>query len=157
MKRLAVASLIALAVAVFASDTARAGHPAGIGYPFYPFGFYQPYGARIGSSLPTPPYFSMNPPVYYGARYARPYGMSPFASPPVVTAPGGYEGRLQHQFQAPPTKLFPPRCNPYLCKSSESTNPYVDKSTVVAPVAKVGAVRENPFFQPPEPEKLAKN
>jgi hypothetical protein len=39
-------------------------------------------GSNYGYSyrLPTPPYFSIFPPVYYGRRYERPYGDSPFAS-----------------------------------------------------------------------------
>ena len=82
MKRIAFVVAALAAVAFGGADQASAQQP--FGYPFVPFGFYQPYGARIGASLPTPPYFALNPPVYYGARHARPYGMSPFASPPVV-------------------------------------------------------------------------
>ena len=31
--------------------------------------------------LPVPPYFAVHPPVYYGQRYFRTYGESPFARP----------------------------------------------------------------------------
>ncbi len=31
--------------------------------------------------LPVPPYFAVHPPVYYGERYYRSYGESPFARP----------------------------------------------------------------------------
>ena len=145
MKRLVVASLLALAAAICVSDTAQAGHP--MGYPFFPFGFYQPYGAQYGNSVATPPYFALNPPVYYGARYARPYGMSPFASPPIVSAPNGYQGRLRTEFEEPPRQTPVPTCNPYLSRSS-----------VVSPkVAKKGPLRENPFFESAEPEKLAQH
>jgi len=144
MKRLFVASVVALAAAILASDTANAQQP--IGYPFFPFGFYQPYGARYGNSLATPPYFALNPPVYYGARYSRPYGISPFASPPVVSAPDGFEGRLRTNFYEPPRQTPAPICNPCISKSS-----------FVAPTfATAGPVRQNPFFEPFETDKLAK-
>lgn len=50
-------------------------------------GFGYGYGVGVpGSPLvlpaftPPPPYFALHPPVYYGKRYTRPYGVSPFAS-----------------------------------------------------------------------------
>jgi len=44
--------------------------------------FGNPYLGAYGfaNCLPTPPYFAIFPPVYYGRRYERPYGDSPFAS-----------------------------------------------------------------------------
>ena len=130
MKRLAAAAIVALFAVVCTTDTAQAQQPCGWG-GFQPFGFYQPYGARFGSSLATPPYFATNPPVYYGARYARPYGISPFASPPVVSAPAGYQGRLRSTFQQTPLR-----------------NPYVSKSAATkSRLAKKGKVTTNPFFE----------
>jgi hypothetical protein len=41
-----------------------------------------------------PPYFSMHPPVYYGERYYRPYGASPFAAWPQLQANPNYSPRL---------------------------------------------------------------
>jgi len=38
------------------------------------------YDYGFANRLPTPPYFAIFPPVYYGRRYERPYGDSPFAS-----------------------------------------------------------------------------
>ncbi len=43
----------------------------------------------------TPPYFSMHPPVYYGERYYRPYGDSPFASWPQLQANPAYMPQQQ--------------------------------------------------------------
>ncbi len=43
----------------------------------------------------TPPYFAMHPPVYYGERYYRPYGDSPFASWPQLQANPAYMPRTQ--------------------------------------------------------------
>lgn len=133
MKRLLVASVVALAAAVCFSDHASAQHPAG--YPFFPFGFYQPYGAQYGATQPTPPYFALNPPVYYGARYARPYGMSPFASPPLVSQPAGYTGRLRSTFHQPPREVTAPSCNPCVSHSQRPA-----KTTL-------GEIRQNPFVE----------
>jgi hypothetical protein len=37
--------------------------------------------------IPTPPYFAIHPPVYYGQRYFRTYGESPFARPARAARP----------------------------------------------------------------------
>lgn len=156
MKRLAVLFVLAVAGVMCSSESAQAQRAAGgFGYPFFPWGFYQPYGARYANAIPNPPYFSLNPPVYYGARYARPYGMSPFASPPVVSAPKGFQGRLRTEFEEPVRDTPPPRCNPYLCKSSVVPQPDA-KPFVAKTVKQVGPVRENPFFSAEaDPDKLA--
>jgi hypothetical protein len=137
MKRFLVASLLAFAAALLTSDTASAQRPGN--YSFLPFGFYQPYGAFYGNSLRTPPYFALNPPVYYGARHSRPYGVSPFASPPLVTAGQDFQTRLRTQFEQPRV----PTPGPYL--RPESCNPCVSHSSVVRPQVKIGQVQNNPF------------
>ena len=50
----------------------------------FPFGFSLGAQAAFRNRLPTPPYFSIYPPVYYGKRYERPYGESPYASFPLL-------------------------------------------------------------------------
>ena len=138
MKRFAFAVAAFVAALMGGAGEASATQP--VGYPFVPFGFYQPYGASFGSSLPTPPYFSMNPPVYYGARHARPYGMSPFASPPMVSAGQGYRGRLRTDFFLPPADdvEMPAPAAAVPC------NPCVHRSQSAA--KKTGLVRVNPYF-----------
>ncbi len=42
----------------------------------------------------TPPYFALHPPVYYGDRYYRPYGVSPFATWPQVQANPNYSPKI---------------------------------------------------------------
>ena len=37
--------------------------------------------------LPVPPYFAVHPPVYYGQRYFRTYGESPYARPARAARP----------------------------------------------------------------------
>jgi len=55
--------------------------PIAGGYGGYDNGLVYPFFYRV-RSIPTPPYFSLHPPVYYGPRILyRPYGNSPFAYP----------------------------------------------------------------------------
>ncbi len=90
-------------VAVGSGSEAQAYHGTNLG--FIPFGFYQPYGVRYSTSVRTPPYFAINPPVYYGSRYHRPYGVSPFASPPQVSVPADYQAQRAPQQAVRPQHL----------------------------------------------------
>ncbi len=85
MKRYLLAAAFVTSIAIAGSSDASAQFGGG-NFGFAPFGFYQPFGAQYSTSIRTPPYFATNPPVYYGARHARPYGLSPFAAPPQVQA-----------------------------------------------------------------------
>ncbi len=136
MKRILILCLFALAASVVTADRASAQSP--LSYSFLPFGFYQPYGAFYSNTIRTPPYFATNPPVYYGARHARPYGLSPFASPPLVSAADNYESRLRSQFLQPQI----PTPGPY-----PSCNPCVSYSASVNAPTKVGKIRSNPFVE----------
>ena len=142
MNKFLFASLLALAATVLTSESASA--QVGGPYGFLPFGFYQPYGASYGNSIRTPPHFAINPPVYYGARHSRPYGASPFASPPLVTTGDNYNTRLRTQF------LQPRVPTPGPVRRSEYCNPCISKSDSVKPKAKLGQVRSNPFVEPIE-------
>lgn len=105
--------------------------------PFGFFGNYQPYGLQSRSSVATPPYFSVHPPVYYGSRHTRPYGMSPFAMYPQVAAPNTYQGRLDSDF------VTPTRTNPY-CETLPAP------SNIMSAGKKQrtnGLVRNNPFVE----------
>lgn len=141
MNRILAVCCLALAASAVTTDRAAAQGP--MAYSFLPFGFYQPYGAYYSNSIRTPPYFTTNPPVYYGARHARPYGLSPFASPPLVRAADDYESRLRIQFQQPqiptPGPYTEPMCNPCVSHSLSAVTP-----------AKVGKVQSNPFVEPSE-------
>jgi hypothetical protein len=50
----------------------------GAWFPGYP---NDPYGYETGR-VPTPPYFAIHPPVYYGKRVGMPYGNSTVTRPP---------------------------------------------------------------------------
>lgn len=68
---------------------AQAQDPYSLGYA-YLFGYGATNTPRITSFVPAPPYFALHPPVYYGQRYMRPYGDSPFASWPQLQPAAGY-------------------------------------------------------------------
>ena len=56
----------------------------------FAFGYATGQANQFRNRLPAPPYFSVYPPVYYGKRYARPYGESPFASWPLLQSSADY-------------------------------------------------------------------
>jgi hypothetical protein len=59
--------------------------------PFaFQFGYTLGYQNSFRNRLPTPPYFSIYPPVYYGKRFERPYGDSPFAAFPQLQSASNY-------------------------------------------------------------------
>ena len=113
---------------------------------FLPFGYYQPYGAVYRNAVPNPPYFATNPPVYYGARYSRPYGMSPFAAPPVLQAANGYRGAIS----TPSASIELPesasrRSVSEVLRPQQKSRPMVDQQRWVH---EPGRIRTNPFAVP---------
>ena len=59
--------------------------------PFsFQFGYTLGYQNSFRNRLPTPPYFAIYPPVYYGKRFERPYGDSPFAAFPQLQSAPNY-------------------------------------------------------------------
>ncbi|MCC9644648.1 hypothetical protein LOC71_20430 [Rhodopirellula sp. JC740] len=156
--RCAVPSMVFAAAVVvgslFGGEEASAQSPYGFG--FQPFGFYQPYGSVYRSSIPNPPYFATNPPVYYGSRHFRPYGVSPFASPPVVSPGCDYRSQVAPLNQR--RGYVGPVANPFICKAGESSPHLVshakssgtDKNAETTLVSNTvdftpGKVRTNPF------------
>lgn len=131
MKRILLAIAAVATIAMASPQSASAHNPAGYGLGVFG-GFYQPYGARFNTAGPRPPYFALNPPVYYGARYARPYGMSPFAALPSVNTPADYKSRQRTNFYAAPRTA--PVAAP-TCGDCYSDSKAVD----------TGLVRMNPF------------
>ena len=56
----------------------------------FQFGYTLGYQNSFRNHLPSPPYFSVFPPVYYGKRFERPYGDSPYASFPQLRGASDY-------------------------------------------------------------------
>ncbi len=85
------AILTLLATALMAGQaSADFGYGLGVA-ALYGYGGFNNFGIR--PYVPAPPYFSVHPPVYYGARYARPYGDSPFAALPQLQPAKGYHAK----------------------------------------------------------------
>lgn len=134
IKRLFALSLFAAFGCVGVS--ANAQDWAGLNY----FGNYRPYGVQTRSLSATPPYFALHPPVYYGSRHARPYGVSPFAAYPQVAVPPTYKARIQSSF------VKPPQTNPYCPQATCSNeNQASEGHTVAKRRRKNGPMRSNPY------------
>ena len=100
----------------------------------------------------TPPYFSLHPPVYYGERYYRPYGDSPFASWPQLQANPAYMPRVQPLNQSV-TSIDNPYCPPAFPHAAPAQPGVVTPESQPAKVPDVvrkeatGPITiENPFF-----------
>jgi len=81
----------------------------------FQFGYSLGFQNSFQNRLPTPPYFAIHPPVYYGKRYERPYGDSPFASFP--------------QLRSAPDYYPVPRDTPF--RTRTMVNPHVDHAPSV--------------------------
>lgn len=79
----------------------------GLGYA-YLFGYGANNTSAVRSYVPAPPYFALHPPVYYGQRYTRPYGESPFAAWPQLRSPAGYQPRPAAPYAQPVVINFAP-------------------------------------------------
>lgn len=116
-------------------------------------GYGYPFVTSAQACAPRVPYFALHPPVYYGQRYTRPYGASPFASPPMLQANSNY-APAPHVDRAPPGPTAVVVMNPHYQKV-ESVRPEevvsgkaAPQQVVVAPVKPL--VVENPYYRSPE-------
>jgi hypothetical protein len=106
----------------------------------------------------TPPYFSMHPPVYYGERYYRPYGDSPYASWPQLQPNPSYMPKLQAS-HAPSVAVtienpYCPPVSPAFPVLPPGPEPLLD-SNAIPPQPNQPLVNP-PAKQPPEPAKSDK-
>ena len=110
----AVCAVCFLAPAAASAQYPWYGPIAG-GYGGYDNGLVYPFFYRV-RSIPTPPYFALQPPVYYGPRLIyRPYGNSPFA----------YPSWYERQFDNVPSSYQPPSppqliVNPFVRQESDN-------------------------------------
>jgi hypothetical protein len=119
--------------------------------PIYGFPFGYTLGAQFSlrNRLPAPPYFSIYPPVYYGKRYMRPYGESPYASFPLLGQTPDYSPVPAGQRAGMPKTIK----NPYApCCSDEDAKPEQDdapKNKIVDGSRRPGSMRiiVNPYAQ----------
>lgn len=94
-------------------------------YSLYPADLTQLYES---GSIPTPPYFSLHPPVYYSHPVARTYGYSPYAYPPQTKTP---------ELSAPAPKVIQ---NQFVPPLKEATKKVVKGRVAAIPVRII-----NPF------------
>ena len=118
--------------------------------PIYGFPFGYTLGAQwaLRNRLPAPPYFSIYPPVYYGKRYMRPYGESPYASFPLLGQIPNYSPVPAESLGSVPTTIVNPHAP---CCSDDKSSPQKDANPEVMIITqgKPGRMRVivNPFAQ----------
>jgi hypothetical protein len=108
----------------------------------YLFGYNNFQGRAGVFNNYTPPYFSLHPPVYYGERYYRPYGASPFAAWPQLQPNASYAPRLGLGVRSP-AMIENPHCCETGAMHSEEVAPAVPGvvSKQTGPL-----VIDNPYF-----------
>ena len=92
--RVCMLALVAAGMLAVGSQTAEARDPgnrlANTATSYYSgnFGYYQMLWRLYNTShVPVPPYFALQPPVYYSQPVARPYGYGPYAYPRWIETP----------------------------------------------------------------------
>jgi len=116
----------------------------------FPFGYSLGYQFSFRNRLPTPPYFAIHPPVYYGARHVRPYGESPYASFPLLGSLPDYGPVPAVRTAAIERTITNPHAEPCCAEGAE---PAQDKPQVqIVAESPVGKPRliVNPFAQEQE-------
>ena len=122
--------LAAAALLVIAGPTWAQG--IGCHYWSYPYSVDLTPLYSVGA-IPTPPYFSLHPPVYYSAPVPRAYGYGPWAYPPYVTTPEPAQPKpqiIENKYVPKPAKqegdpartaIAPLRVvNPFVCPVEET-------------------------------------
>ena len=134
-----VSKLILSCTAILAFGLACPSAQAQDPYAFQ-FGYSLGYQNSFLNRMPAPPYFAVYPPVYYGKRFERPYGDSPYASFPQLRSAPNYHpvpkvapvlssstimnphvGPSPIQVQYDPVAVVPPRMG----RTVEIINPFV--------------------------------
>ncbi len=132
-----LAKLLLPCLLVFACQTAvKADNNLALAYLFGYGGFG---GTHMQSYTPAPPYFALHPPVYYGERYTRPYGVSPFAAWPQLQPNAAYAPQ-------PHVNRAQVMANPYCCGQATVTSQAPAVTVKVATPAEP-LVIDNPYFQ----------
>lgn len=142
------AKLLIPCVLILASvaPTAKA-HDGGLGLSML-FGYQGFNQFGMNTTFASPPYFALHPPVYYGKRYTRPYGASPFAAWPQLQATPGY-APAPHVDRA--STIMNPHCHGCTVPGavlpgnviSSGQGGIVNSTQIVEPL-----VIDNPYYQP---------
>lgn len=139
MKKIALGLLAATLVSLGAGVTAEAQDPFA-----FQFGYTLGYQNSFKYRVPAPPYFSVHPPVYYGKRYTRPYGESPYASWPLLQANPSYMPMPTANFAA--MSIVNPHCETVIPTTKiGSDETMAEKPTVAPSKASEAIVIINPY------------
>ena len=140
---MSIAKLVLAGLLVIACHAPAKADYGNLGMAYlFGYGGYGGYGGGLGMQayIPAPPYFALHPPVYYGQRYTRPYGASPFAAWPQLQANPNYAPRPQ----VDNASII---VNPYCGDGcAEAVGPPVVGVTQVAPAEPL--VIDNPHYEP---------
>ena len=162
MKRKSMLFAAAVAFLAFSvAGEARADWGFGGGVGCGGFGLGYAYGNPYATGrIPTPPYFAIHPPVYYGQAVHRTYGRSPFAR----GAQGGGAYYAAAQSFVPAARLVAPRMivNQYIRGAKNAStqpggpklvlNPYVEENAEALAASSTDGksaplMIENPYFR----------
>ena len=139
MKKFALGLFAASVFSISAGSNAEAQDPFA-----FQFGYTLGYQNSFRNRVPTPPYFSVHPPVYYGKRYARPYGESPFASWPLLQANPSYMPVPASNYSA--VSIVNQHCVEQIPTISVGEGqPMVEKSNLEKPKSTEAIVIVNPY------------
>lgn len=97
----------------------------------------------------NPPYFALHPPVYYGDRYYRPYGASPFAAWPQLQSNPAYAPKFGLGFSGA-SMIENPHCQPALPVHPRSAPEAVSPVPDVVQKYNGPLIIDNPYFVEPE-------
>ena len=136
-----------LVFSAISANTAKADHGYGFGLGYV---FGQGYGSQLNGFNSvirnyTPPYFSLHPPVYYGKRYTRPYGASPFAAWPQLQANSAYAPQVhpdRNQIIANPHVPCAAGCSCGDCVAAAKSSGVKQLTKPVMPL-----VIDNPYYK----------
>lgn len=133
LSRFLAPCLLLFACAAPAANADHGINGLGLAYLYGYGGFNQGGMQTYNSSIP---YFAMHPPVYYGQRYSRPYGASPFAAWPQLQSNSAYAPQ-------PHVSRAQTIVNPHACPPAAPIHGVVQTPAPITPL-----VIDNPFFNP---------
>ncbi|MFK7737625.1 MAG: hypothetical protein AB8B50_16440 [Pirellulaceae bacterium] len=134
-----------LLVAMSAASAQAQQGWGGLGFS-YMYG-YNAFGNSSSTYNQSMPYFSQHPPVYYGKRYTRPYGVSPFAAWPQMQPNSSYAPQMDSTRMMKRPRVI---ANPYM-----HTAPASAKKPSVVQMRPKRKVIANPFFRSEEVQYTA--
>ncbi len=142
--KLVVPCLLLVALSVPSAKAQDGLGGLGFGY-LYGYGVGGFNGYAVGQYNRNLPYFSLHPPVYYGKRYTRPYGVSPFATWPQVQSNAAYAPIAAARRVTPHVGCCPAIINNPHMPAETVPSTSADQEVVLKRVEPL--IIDNPYFQ----------